>query len=198
MVLKKVDIATAIGRKFPEHIAMVVSVDEKNNPNVMPIGRSRLITNRKPLLCVIVIDKDRYTHDLISDAKEFCFCYPSRNQKEDVLFCGTYSGRNVNKFEMTKLKTVQSTMLRTPLIDDSVACFECKLRTKVDVGIHTIFIGEILMGYISEYIEKLYNLCTWPVRGVDGFKTISELTSKDIKEAISSGTIALKDAKRPS
>ncbi|MHA1687084.1 MAG: flavin reductase family protein [Candidatus Heimdallarchaeaceae archaeon] len=195
MTLKEVDLATAIGRKFPEHIAMVVSVDKDNNPNIMPTGRARLVTNRKPLLCIIVVDKDRYTYDLISDSKEFCMCYPSRRQREDVLFCGTHSGRSINKLELTKLKMVPSTKLRTPLIDDSVACFECKLRAKVDVGIHTIFIGEILAGHVSEYTEKLYSLCTWPVKGANGFKTISEISNEDIKESISSSIIALKDAK---
>lgn len=97
---------------------------------------------------------------------------------------------------MTKLKKIPSTILHAPLIHDSVTCFECKLRTKVGVGIHTTFISEILMGRISEYTKKLHNPCTWPVSGADGFKTISELSSEDIKEAISSGMMALQDAKK--
>ena len=68
------------------------------------------------------------------------------------------SGRDTDKFSKFNIETLESKYIRPPLIKDAVACFECKVRGKLDTGDHTLFVGESLASYISEkYQDRLYN-----------------------------------------
>lgn len=167
--MKEVSLSEAINRKYPEGVTMVVAIDEDGTPNAMPAGWC-MFTSGEPIMLAVSIGFKRYTHKLLKNSDEFVVTYPSEIQKEDVLYCGSISGADVNKFKKTNLKIVPASKLKTPLIEDSVVCFECKKRGSVDTGDHTIFIGEIVAAHISEkYSDKIYTF------GQAELKTISEL-----------------------
>jgi flavin reductase (DIM6/NTAB) family NADH-FMN oxidoreductase RutF len=63
----------------------------------------------------------------------------------------------VNKLENCKLKTIPSQKVKPPILENSIACFECKVTKTCDAGDHTIFIGEIVASYTSDIKEKVYN-----------------------------------------
>ena len=46
-----------------------------------------------------------------------------------------------------------------PIINNSIACFVCRVVKHVDVGDHTTFFGKIVESYDSdmEYKDKIYN-----------------------------------------
>ncbi len=92
------------------------------------------------------------------------------------MFCGSKSGADVNKLEETELETDSASKVDTPLIEDSVACFECEKVNSFETGDHVIFVGEVVAADVSdEYDEKVYMIEGWMDKGVDGLKTMSEL-----------------------
>ncbi len=147
----------AIRRKYPEPVVLVVSCDSEGKPNVMPAGWSMITSNVPPMLAVS-IGHTRYTHDLIEETGEFVLVFPSEEMSDLINYTGSCSGRNVDKFTKYNIETVKSKLVKPPLIENAVACFECKVRGKLVTGDHTIFAGEVLASYISEkHKYRLYN-----------------------------------------
>lgn len=75
------------------------------------------------------------------------------------MYCGTHSGREVDKFKETGLTPLPSKYVAPPLIKEGVVNMECKVMGELRTGDHTIFAGEILTAYISkEYTKALFNM----------------------------------------
>ncbi|MCD5417209.1 flavin reductase family protein, partial [Candidatus Bipolaricaulota bacterium] len=74
-------------------------------------------------------------------------------------YCGTHSGRDVNKFKELGLTAMTARIVSPPLIDKCIVNMECKVVDQLDTGDHTIFVGEIITSYLSDEKKKrLYNL----------------------------------------
>lgn len=155
--LKEVSAEEAIKKKFPEPIVLVSSVDKNGKPNIIVLAWY-MQTSFKPRLFAISIGKTRYSHKLISEIKEFVLAFPSQKIKEQVLFCGTHSGKSMDKFKETGLIAIASKNVKPPLIQDCLANFECKVVDSLDTGDHTVFIGEVLAAYVStdKSLKRLY------------------------------------------
>ncbi|MCI2426008.1 flavin reductase family protein [Candidatus Acetothermia bacterium] len=118
-----------------------------------------MCTSFIPPMVAISIGKTRYSHKLISEGKEFVFAYPGEDMEKEVLYCGTHSGQDVNKFKELGLIAIPAKRVRPPLIDRCIVNMECKVVGQLDTGDHTIFVGEIVASYISdEKKRRLYNL----------------------------------------
>jgi flavin reductase (DIM6/NTAB) family NADH-FMN oxidoreductase RutF len=59
-------------------------------------------------------------------------------------YVGTISGRNVDKFSMTKLTPIRSEMVDAPYIQEFPVVIECRVLHTFEIGLHTQFIGEIM------------------------------------------------------
>jgi len=156
----------AIGRKYPEHVVLIVSCDRQGRPNIMPAGWSMVTSGTPPMLAVSISHRN-YTCKLIDETNEFVIVFPNEEMKDLVGYCGSCSGRNTDKFAEFGIETVRSKLVKPPLIKDAVACFECKVKGKLVTGDHTMFAGEVLASHASEkYRYRLYNF------GDGEFKTI--------------------------
>ena len=99
------------------------------------------ITSEPPTIA-ISINKQNLTHEYIKESKVFSIAILS--QDTPLNFIGTFgfkSGRDQNKFEGVTFKIGSS---QAPvLLDNALASIEAKVIKDIDVGTHTIFIGEI-------------------------------------------------------
>jgi flavin reductase (DIM6/NTAB) family NADH-FMN oxidoreductase RutF len=139
----------ALKRKYPEWIVLVVTVDQKGQVDVMPAGWC-MVTSGRPLMLAVSIHPHRHTHELLSEAGEFVISFPAAGQGPAVWYCGSHSGRDVDKIANTDLELVSAAEIKTPLLKGSVANFECRLAKQMDTGDHTIFVGEVLAAHVEE------------------------------------------------
>jgi len=140
----------AIFRKLkPERVVLVTSVDLHGRPNVM-VAEWFMRTSFEPPLVAISIGKTRYTHKLIKESKEFVVAFPSSEMVKEVVYCGTHSGRDVDKFKETGLKIREAKFVKAPLIENCILNLECKVVDSLDTGDHTIFVGEVVAAYYKE------------------------------------------------
>ena len=175
--MKQVEANVAIARKHPNWIFQVVTADKEGTPNAMPASWCTFCS-AKPIMMAVSVAFERYTHKLMEESEEFILAFPNKEQKEAVFYCGRSSGKNVDKFEKTNLETTPAAKVNVPLIEDSVACFECKKSGSIVSGDHTLFIGEVVATHISEeYTEKIYTTEGWHEKGAEGFKTIAEINT---------------------
>ena len=133
----------------PERVVLAVSVDDEGTPDIIALGW-KMNTSGRPPMIAISIGHGRYSLPLISKANEFVLAVPGEDLADEVLFCGTRSGRKVDKFKETGLTPMPGKFVRAPLIKECVANVECRLVGTLDTGDHTIFVGEILAAWASD------------------------------------------------
>lgn len=159
MALKSANTQEALSRKYPESIALAGVADENSKGNFIPLGWF-MQTSHEPPMLAISIGKTRYSHQLLEKAGEFTLGLPGENMEEEVRYCGTHSGRDVNKIDKLGIEIMPAKKINAPHAAKCVASFECRLTASIESGDHTIFTGEIVNAYISkENSKKLYTLC---------------------------------------
>jgi len=100
------------------------------------------ITSEPPVIAVS-INKKNLTHEFIQESKVFTVSILS--QDTPLNFIGDFgfkSGREVDKLKDVNYKLGET---QAPIVvDHALAYLEAKIISQVDVGTHTIFIGEIV------------------------------------------------------
>jgi len=59
-------------------------------------------------------------------------------------FCGTYSGKNVNKFEKLGLTPQTGLKIQTPSILEAPVSIECKVVQVIPLGSHDMFLAKVV------------------------------------------------------
>jgi len=143
-----------------------LTVKSGSDLNTMTIGWATIgIVWQKPIFMVAVRDS-RHTFTIIEKADDFTVSVPSGNMKNEIMFCGTKSGRDVDKFKECKLETGDSQTVVSPIINVPGIHFECKIvfKSAMDPAFlideyeklypakdyHTLYFGEILDCYEIE------------------------------------------------
>ncbi|MGG3282952.1 flavin reductase family protein [Paenibacillus solani] len=119
--------------------------------NVMTSCSSTPIGDEPPIIA-LNISKSRLTYELITKSQEFAINILSESQSDIAKICGSYSGRNVDKFKKAHLQTKTPKIINSPLIEECVANLECKL-IKIIQYPKPIIIGEVVSSYI-DYEKK--------------------------------------------
>jgi len=138
-------------------VVMATCVDSEGRANIITLGMYMPISFKPCLVCVGVSPK-RYSHDLIAESGEFVVNAPSIGLEEETHFCGTKSGRDVDKFAETGLTPVPASRVRPPLIEECFGHLECRVVQSHVCGDHTLFVGEVLTAIIDEEVLSGDNL----------------------------------------
>lgn len=135
--------------RTPERIVFVTSTNEENGPHVITVSwKMRVSFN--PKVFAISVGKSKYMHSCISGSREFVLAVPGEDLAEEVLACGKKSNRIEDRFNKYGLKTMQGERVKSPIIENCLANFECTVIEHLDVGDHTIFVGQVLTSWASE------------------------------------------------
>lgn len=141
--MKELDRHEAFELASPFPYVLAVTLDKRDRPNI--IGLSWwMFTSWDPLMIAISVGHRRYSHECLEHHKEFVLCFPSEGQEKDAWFCGTKSGRDVDKFQKTSFKPVNSRVVKPPIIDSVTVAYECKIVDQVNTGDHTIYIADVV------------------------------------------------------
>ncbi|MGE5415930.1 MAG: flavin reductase [Acidobacteriota bacterium] len=97
-----------------------------------------------PLQVAICLNKSNYTNELVTKSKVFAVTTLGKSAFDLVPGFGFRSGRDVDKFAgVTYEKGAQT---GCPYLSTGIAYLECKVVNIVDVGTHTLFVGEPVGG----------------------------------------------------
>ena len=119
----------------------VVSSKKGDKINGQTANAVMQITSEPPTVAVS-INKQNLTHEYIKESKVFSVAILA--QETPLNFIGGFgfkSGRDQDKFEGVNIKT--GTTQAPVILDNSLAYLEAKVVKELDVGTHTIFVGEI-------------------------------------------------------
>lgn len=158
---------------MPQAIGLVITKADK--VNVCPINWQIVSTKyEKPLTVCIGLSNNSETLRTILEKKEFVFAYPDKSQLTDTLYCGTVSGKNIDKLENTNFIFDTSSKVAAPCLNNAVVNYECKLKETLEMNNYKILIGTILERHISdESFEKIYSF---------GNQTYGTITNKILQK----------------
>ncbi len=165
--MRKVDymsVAQQVMDQIKKGAFLTVKADDQLN--TMTIGWALVgFVWKKPILMVAVRDS-RHTFGIIEKAVDFTVSVPTTDMQDQVMYCGTKSGRDVNKYKECNLELIDAQMVITPLIKTPGIHFECKIVYKAAMDpkfldkeceglypqkdYHRLYFGEILACYETE------------------------------------------------
>ena len=131
----------------------VVSSRKGNKLNGQIANTVFQISSEPPTIAVS-INKNNLTHEFIKESKVLTVSILSQNTPLSFIgHFGFKSGRDIDKFEDINYKIGKT---QTPVVsDNTLAYLEVKVTQEVDVGTHTIFIGELVGADIMKEGEPM-------------------------------------------
>ncbi len=133
---------------------ILVTSRYKEETSIITIAWHTPISIKPPALG-IAVGKERFSAELIMKSGECIVNIPNWDMLDKVLYCGTYSGRDVDKFKETKLTPEKAVkLINTPKIKECIGSIECSLIDYKEVGDHYMFFGEVLYADAEESLFK--------------------------------------------
>lgn len=123
--------------------AVMVSCGNMEEANITTIAWTGVL-NSEPPLVYVSIRPSRHSYNIIKETKEFVINIPDGDLVWQTDFCGTKSGKEVDKFKEARLTKEASKIVNAPSIAECPISIECKLKEIKSLGSHDMFIGEIV------------------------------------------------------
>ena len=125
--------------KIPNALALVGSRagDERNAMTASWITQLSM----DPVLIGVAVDNDAVTHRLISEGGSFTVnLWDAEDTKVFVKFSkpATHDGDALNG------RPVRPATTGAPIFEDALAWMDCEVRQSIDLGTHTLFVGEVV------------------------------------------------------
>jgi flavin reductase (DIM6/NTAB) family NADH-FMN oxidoreductase RutF len=129
---------------------MLIGCGSVDEPNLITCSWFGTVASEPPQVAVGVRES-RHSHGLIKNTGEFTAIAPSKHQLDAVKHCGSASGRDENKLNVLGLTAVACPPLKSaPMIQEAEIVLACDVRESVELGSHTLFIGEVVAVYGHE------------------------------------------------
>lgn len=127
----------------PSPVWVVGSYDSDGKPNVMTAAWGGICCSRPP--CIYVsLRQATYSYGSLMERKAYTVSIPGDNYVMEADYIGIASGRDRDKFEDTGLTPVRSELVDAPYVDEFPLVLECNVVRAEDLGLHTMFVGEIV------------------------------------------------------
>ena len=128
---------------LPTPVWVVGTYDAEGKANGMTAAWGGICCSKPPCVCVSLREAT-YSYGAILERKAFTVNVPSAEQVRIADYFGIASGRDVDKFAVAGLTEVRAEHVDAPLVDDFPLNLECTLIHTLKIGLHTLFVGEIL------------------------------------------------------
>jgi len=128
---------------YPLPAVMVSCGGHPDEYNIITIAWTGTICTDPPM-CYISLRPSRYSYNIIKKNREFVINLTTEKLARATDWCGVRSGRCYNKFEEMKLKPLPGKKVKAPVISESPVNIECRVNDIIELGIHHMFISEVL------------------------------------------------------
>jgi flavin reductase (DIM6/NTAB) family NADH-FMN oxidoreductase RutF len=131
--------------KIPNALALVGSCagDERNAMTTSWVTQLSM----EPVLIGVGVDNDAVTHRLISAGGSFSV---NLWNADDTRVFVKFSKPAVDDGSTLNGRPVRAATTGAPVFDEAVAWIDCEVRHQLDLGTHTLFIGEVVDAGIND------------------------------------------------
>lgn len=153
--MEKVSLSPRLGYFYPLPLLLVSCQGRETRPNIITIGAAGVVCAHPPLVG-LAVSPERYSHALLESTGEWVINIPYAHQAELADYCGSVSGRTVDKFAARGLTPQPSSKVLVPRIGECPVNLECACKDIQRWGSHDWFVGEIVAVHVAKalYDEK--------------------------------------------
>ena len=128
---------------LPSPVLIIGTYGSDGRPNIMTAAWGGIASSKPPCISVSLREATLTYHN-IKQTEAFTVNIPSEKYLKEADFVGMVSGRECDKFKETGLTLEKSKLVNAPIVKEFPYALECKLVRQIDLGRHTMFIGEIV------------------------------------------------------
>jgi flavin reductase (DIM6/NTAB) family NADH-FMN oxidoreductase RutF len=133
---------------LPAPVLIIGSYGDDGKPNIMNAAWGGIASSKPPCVSVCLREATLTYHN-IKHSGAFTVNIPSEKYLKAADFAGMVSGREYDKFKAAGLTAEKSKLVNAPIVKEFPYALECNLTRTVELGMHTMFIGEI-MGMVAD------------------------------------------------
>jgi len=128
---------------LPSPVLIIGTYGSDGKANMMNAAWGGIASSKPPCISVSLREATLSFHN-IKQTGAFTVNIPSEKFLKEADFVGIVSGREYDKFKETGLTPEKSNLVNAPIVKEFPYTLECKLVREVNLGSHTMFIGEIV------------------------------------------------------
>jgi flavin reductase (DIM6/NTAB) family NADH-FMN oxidoreductase RutF len=125
------------------NIAAVIGSQTAARSNYMAAAWHSYISH-SPALYAVSISPKRCSHDMILQNREFNCNFLAFEHIQMIQSVGRISGFDCEKTRLLQLGTQPGQEIAVPYLKAAYAVYECKLNRVLELGDHSLFVGEIV------------------------------------------------------
>ncbi len=110
--------------------------------NVLTIAWAGTVSSKPPMVSISV-RKERFSHKLLTESREFVINLTTEALLRAADHCGVRSGRDEDKFEVMGLHKTAASKVGAPLIEESPLNLECRVTDIIELGSHDLFLARV-------------------------------------------------------
>jgi flavin reductase (DIM6/NTAB) family NADH-FMN oxidoreductase RutF len=133
---------------LPSPVLIIGTYGPDGKPNMMNAAWGGIVSSNPPCISVSIREATLSFHN-INRTEAFTINIPSEKYLKEADFVGIVSGKEYDKFKVTGLTPEKSKLVNAPIVNEFPYSLECKLIRQINLGSHTMFIGEIV-GMIAD------------------------------------------------
>ena len=134
--------------------AVMVTCGTMEKSNIVTVAWTGTI-NSDPAMCYISLRPTRHSYNIIKESREFVINLTTKDLVGATDWCGCRTGAKFDKFKEMGLTKEKANFVKCPLIKESPASIECRVKEIKELGSHHMFIGEVLsIDADDKYIDE--------------------------------------------
>ena len=134
--------------------AVMVTCGTMEKSNIVTVAWTGTI-NSDPAMCYISLRPTRHSYNIIKESGEFVINLTTKDLVRATDWCGCRTGAKFDKFKEMGLTKEKANFVKCPLIKESPASIECRVKEMKELGSHHMFIAKVLSIDADEkYIDE--------------------------------------------
>ena len=97
----------------------------------------------RPPVAYVSVRPERLSYSIIDRTGEFVINLTTSKMVKSTDLCGMKSGRDTDKFARCGFTAAAAATVDCPVIEESPLSLECRVREKIILGSHTMFLADI-------------------------------------------------------
>ena len=139
---------------YPLPVVMVSVADKQGNSNIITVAWAGTICTNPPMVSISV-RPERHSYHMIEETGEFVINLTTKDLVYATDSCGVKSGRDVNKWEVLGLTSIDGQVVKAPLIAESPVNIECRVTQVEKLGSHHMFMAEVVAVQVNDqYMDE--------------------------------------------
>jgi flavin reductase (DIM6/NTAB) family NADH-FMN oxidoreductase RutF len=129
--------------KMPSGLYVIGSTDKGERRNGMTLNWATQVSF-DPKVVGIGVERDAFTHELVGAGGVFSLCIVDRDDRAIVRKFTKPVDVDLASRTLNGFPYFDGPATGAPVLSQSVAYLECEVRNAVEVGHHTLFLGEVV------------------------------------------------------